>query len=222
MSVDPQFWHGRWEEGFTPWHQGRVNGCLERQFHRLGLAPDSLVLVPLCGKAVDMHWLAGKGCRVLGVELNEGAARAFFEDNGLGFETHEAGAFRVLQGERIRILVGDVFALDGAGFGEVDAVYDRGSLVALDDADRVRYANIIAEGLPPTSPQLVVTVEYDVSRMNGPPFCVDAQQMSSLFAGRFDIELLESGEVIDEEPRFRERGLDSLVEHAFLLSTKSS
>ena len=90
----------------------------------------------------------------------------------------------------------------------MDAVYDRGSLVALDDADRRRYAAMLARHLPAAAPQLVVTVAYDASRMTGPPFCVDAAQMDALFGEGFDIESLESGEIIDEEPRFRERGLD--------------
>ncbi len=48
-----------------------------------GLAAGSRVLVPLCGKSVDLLWLVGQGCDVTGVELSEIAVRAFFAEAGI-------------------------------------------------------------------------------------------------------------------------------------------
>jgi thiopurine S-methyltransferase len=217
VSVDHEFWHGRWEEGFTPWHQGRVNRCLERHFSLLNLADDILVFVPLCGKAVDMRWLLEHRCRVLGIDLSERAAREFFADNGLRYAEREEGAFTVLEGAGATIFCGDVFELTDTHLAGIGAVYDRAALSALDEDDRRRYAAHLTRILPPGTAQLVITLDYDTSRMTGPPFAVTPDEMQRHYAGRFGIRLLDSSDVIHEEPRFRERGLDVLTEHAFLL-----
>ena len=217
MSTDAEFWHGRWQEGFTPWHEGRVNRCLERHFALLGLAEDALVLAPLCGKAVDMRWLLEQRCRVLGVELSPIAARAFFEDHGLRFEEREEGPFTVLEGERLSILCGDFFDLTAAHLAQVGAVYDRAAVGALDVPERGRYAALLCERLPVGVPQLVITLEYDRQRMEGPPFSVGDADMRRLYDTRYGLRTLESSDVLDDYPRFRERGLDALTEHAFLM-----
>ncbi|EXF43869.1 thiopurine s-methyltransferase [Pseudomonas sp. BAY1663] len=53
------------------------------------------MLVPLCGKSLDLAWLAGQGFNVLGVELSEKAVEAFFAEQQLEAEVSQAGAFRV-------------------------------------------------------------------------------------------------------------------------------
>src|SRR3546814_12861307 len=56
---------------------------LEKHWPSLGLATGSRVFVPLCGKSLDMAWLAARGHRVLGVELSPLAVGQFFDENGL-------------------------------------------------------------------------------------------------------------------------------------------
>src|SRR5690606_40297026 len=64
-------------------HQATVTPQLERHWDALGLPAGGTVFVPLCGKSLDMAWLAGRGHRVLGVELSEVAVRDFFAGQGL-------------------------------------------------------------------------------------------------------------------------------------------
>lgn len=63
----------------------------------------------------------------------------------------------------------------------------------------------------------MVTLEYDEQRMDGPPFSVSPAEMHARYAARYAVRGLGCAEVIDEQPRLRERGLDALTEHAFVL-----
>jgi hypothetical protein len=50
------------------------------------------VLVPLCGKSVDMTYLASCGHRVYGIEISTEAIEAFFDDAGLPRSVDDADA----------------------------------------------------------------------------------------------------------------------------------
>ncbi len=47
-------WLERCREGRTPFHMDRINPWLEHFAHRLDLGPERSVLVPLCGKSLDL------------------------------------------------------------------------------------------------------------------------------------------------------------------------
>lgn len=218
MPIDPDFWHGRWEDGNTPWHQPHPNARLAAHFSRLVVPDGGEVLVPLCGKSHDMRWLLERQYRVLGVELSELAVREFFHDHGLRVTEREHFGLPALEAPGIRILCADMFALTREHLSGVSAVYDRGALVALDESDQERYARMLCGLLPVGAEQLLVTLEYDTTRMQGPPFSIDEARVRSLYGDRFRIARVESGDVLDEEPHFRERGLEALTEHAFVLT----
>ncbi|WP_261863761.1 hypothetical protein [Psychrobacter sp. JCM 18900] len=55
-----------------------VNPLLIEYFNRLNLTAGSRIFVPLCGKSIDMVWLATQGYDVVGVELVETAVQEFF------------------------------------------------------------------------------------------------------------------------------------------------
>ena len=76
--MDEQFWQARWAENQIGFHQRETNPYLERYWSQLQLPAGCQVLVPLCGKTLDMLWLAAQGHRVLGVELAERAVEDFF------------------------------------------------------------------------------------------------------------------------------------------------
>ena len=50
------FWHQRWDDNQTGWHRDVVNDLLIKHWPSLNLEQGINVLVPLCGKSVDMHW----------------------------------------------------------------------------------------------------------------------------------------------------------------------
>jgi len=216
--VDAQFWHDRWRDNLIAFHKLGVNPFLEKYFDNLGIGDGGHVLVPLCGKTVDMRWLCEHGCTVTGVELSEIAVRDFFHEQGITARECDEGAFRILKGNGIELLAGDFFALDGARLGRVSAVYDRAALVALPAEMRPRYVQHLLSLLAPEVPILLLSFEYPAGEMDGPPFSVDEAQVRELFAGHRRITRLETVDRYQSESALVQRGLSRLVEHAFLLS----
>ena len=80
---DNELWQQSWRDKNIDFHQKAVNPHLVRFWSSLGLAAGDRVFVPLCGKSLDMLWLAGQGHTVIGVELSPLAVRAFFRENRL-------------------------------------------------------------------------------------------------------------------------------------------
>ena len=216
--MDEQFWHNRWEEDLIAFHKAWVNSFLERYFQRLGLEKATQVFVPLCGKSVDMRWLREQGHDVLGVELSPIAVADFFTEQNISSSESVEGAFTVREGEGVRLLCGDFFELEAAHVQGVAAVYDRAALIALPSEMRGRYARHILSLLPARIPILLLTLEYSIDEMDGPPFSVDETEVREHFEAWREVERLESREIFDQEPHLAERGLTQLTEHAFLLT----
>jgi thiopurine S-methyltransferase len=199
--MEPEFWRQRWAEGRIGFHQGHPNEMLERHVTRLGEA--RRVLVPLCGKAVDLAYLAGHGHTVVGVELVEDAVRAFFEGTSPVITRHAEHVEYAAGG--VTVFVGDYFATTPALLGRVDAVYDRAALIALPPQLRPRYVEHTTALLAAGAPGLVITLEYPQEQMAGPPFSVLEDEVRALHPGAV-IELLEERGV-DENPRLKELGV---------------
>jgi thiopurine S-methyltransferase len=69
--VDASYWHNRWQsQNIKGFHLPTPNPLLVRHFPALGLPKGARVFVPLCGKSVDLPWLASQGYRVAGAELS--------------------------------------------------------------------------------------------------------------------------------------------------------
>jgi thiopurine S-methyltransferase len=64
---------------------------------------------------------------------------------------------------------------------------------------------------------LLVTLEYDQDQMQGPPFAVLEDEVRRYYSDAFSINLLESNDIIDERPRWRDAGLGALSESVFRL-----
>lgn len=216
MQAD--FWHQRWEENRIGFHLEQVNPYLVEYWPSLGLAPASRVFVPLCGKSRDLLWLAGQGHEVIGVEISPIAVRAFFEENRLQPEVTTEGAFEIWSVEQITVLLGDFFELQPAQLGEVAGVYDRASLIALPAEMRPDYVAHL-NALCPSAPRLLITLDYDQAQMSGPPFAVSDAEVEALYADRGSLTRLAATDVLAENDRFRERGLERLVETVWRIGT---
>ena len=184
-------WLARWRDGRTGFHEGRPNELLDR--HRARLSGARRVLVPLCGKAVDLAYLAAHGHEVVGVELAEQAVEAFFAEHALAPVVTRRGALVEYRAGAITVLAGDMFAVTPELIGAVDALYDRAALIALPPELRPPYVALIRRLLPSGARGLIITAEYDQSLMTGPPFAVLEDELRALYAGA-TIELL------DEQP----------------------
>jgi thiopurine S-methyltransferase len=210
-------WLQRWEQGDTGWHHQAFNRHLIGCWPALAAATGCRVLVPLCGKSRDMVWLAEQGHRVLGVELSPVAVATFFEEQQLIPRREVRGGLESWQAGDFEILCGDMFELQSQHVQGIAAVYDRASLVAFSPEQRDAYAELLGRLLPAGCRMLLVAMDYPQLEMTGPPYAVTADEMARLFADRFDIELLDSLDLLAETERYAERGLSRLLEQVYRL-----
>jgi thiopurine S-methyltransferase len=215
--MQPEFWLERWQQNQIGFHQARVNPYLQQFWPQFGIAQTSRVFVPLCGKSSDMLWLRAQGHEVVGVEFSELAVRAFFEENGLVPEVRSEDGFLVFEGDGIRLYCGDFFSLASHQLTGVNAVYDRAALIALPPEMRPDYVAHLHALLAPGTQTLLVAFEYPQTQMQGPPFSVEEGEVRALYHAD-SIHLLHTADILDQEPRFRERGVTRLQEKVYALA----
>lgn len=212
------FWQQRWARNEIGFHLSEVNPYLQQFWPALNVPAGAQVLVPLCGKSLDMLWLAEQGYRVLGVELAQAAVEAFFSEQGLLAEIDQVGEFRRYRSGAIEVLCGDFFSLTAADLLECRALYDRAALIALPAPLRERYAAHLAATLPSGCAGLLVVLDYPQEQMSGPPFAVGEAEVQRLLAEpQWSLQLLEARDVLGENWKFLQRGLSQLDERVYRL-----
>jgi thiopurine S-methyltransferase len=188
--TDSSYWLNRWQVQEIGFDQQEVNVWLQRAVADRSLQGET-ILVPLCGKSIDMWWLYEQGASVLGVELSAMACETFFTERGLSFEKITVGDFVAYRhGERLTLLCGDFFALTANWLRNVDWVYDRAALIALPEALRQRYAKHLTQQLPPSAAMLIVTFCYTQAKKSEPPYAVSDAEVSQLYQHAFDLQRL--------------------------------
>jgi thiopurine S-methyltransferase len=217
-----EFWLERWHKQEIGFHQNQINAYLEKYWDKIRHQyAGSQVFVPLCGKSRDMLWLREQGHEVLGIELSEIAVQDFFTENQLDYHQADQQRFKPYQSNNINLLCGDFFSLQKEDLEESHLVYDRASLVALPPEMRREYVQHLIKVLPDNVTILLVIMEYPQSEMNGPPFSVAESEVNELYQADFNIEKLATFDIYQENPRFRERGLSSLLEKVFRVTRKN-
>ncbi len=235
--MQPDFWHDKWQSKQTGFNQAKPNALLTAHFAKLAAPIGSTIFVPLCGKSIDMVWLAAQGYDVIGVDLVEQAVIEFFAENHMSPTGHPHPShpnLKLYQGDyagsghtqSISIWVGDIFELTANDIGRVAAVYDRAALVALPDDNetslRRRYIKKVIE-MTQTAPQLLLnfTVNEDVldetkgfdKKTFGPPFVIKDDTITDYYQDTYAIKHLAKEAANDT---------DVLVNQAWLLKPKHS
>lgn len=208
--MQPDFWHQRWQEGRIGFHQDKATPLMLKHWPSLGVAPGARVFVPLAGKSLDMLWFASQGYRVLGVELSRLAVEQFFTENDLPYTITESPYGRHYRSGEIELVCGDAFTLDATLLAGCDAVFDRAALIALPPPMRERYARELYARLPGRCRGLLITLEYPPEEKEGPPFPVTEQEVRTLFAGHWQVELLERRDILEQQPAFVAEGVTAL------------
>jgi thiopurine S-methyltransferase len=214
------FWEERWQQRQIGFHEGRPNVLLQRHISRI--AECKRVYAPLCGKSVDLVFLRACGHEVIGSELVRSAVVEFFSDLEETATETLVGRFvkHASLSRDLTILEGDAFAIGPEHTdGDVDAIYDRAALVALDPPTRATYVEAILRVLRPEGLVFLITFEYPQDKVKGPPWSVSHADVHALYSERFDIELLEEGPTTGG-PKFAAAGVTDLTERAFLLRKK--
>ena len=214
--MEEAFWRQRWDSQQIGFHEPGVHRFLERFAPRLELGR---VLVPLCGKSIDMDALAARGHRVTGVELVERAVHDYFGERGLVPElivvgSHEIYQAGVHEAGSVRLVRGDM--LSYADETPFDSVYDRAALIALAPGQRALYATRLAQLLRPRGTMLLVTLEHDAP--SGPPFGIPRSEVEQLFAASFSIEEVAREDVSEKSPQLRSKGATFVSECGYLLT----
>lgn len=224
--MESKFWQQRWQEGRIGFHKSDVNPELIKYFSNIALPVGSQVLVPLCGKSIDMVWLACAGYDVVGIELVESAVQAFFAEQNITptitelTSTADKSTLKRYQGQlagqTITLWAADIFALSTIDIGDIDAVYDRAALIALPANMRADYSRHIVK-LSNNAPQLLITLNYDQSKKDGPPFSITQQQLHQYYSADYKIvELASKSSTLNATSEIL------VTEHVWLLKPSST
>lgn len=209
--MEISYWLSRWQKQNIGWHMDSVYPQLPKIWPLLSFTSNPRVLVPMCGKSLDMRWLADQGCKVIGVEVSKQAltefrnaqSETFRRDSSHGFTIYRSSSFDLWEGDFLKLPAGKIPALD--------LIYDKAAFVALPPDMREDYSKKILE-LCGTGTQILLQIfEYNQEEMNGPPFSIPVDEIQKNFAKQFSIELLHEQSRFDELNKFQKRGLSSYL-----------
>jgi SAM-dependent methyltransferase len=178
--ADAEFWDLRYAASFAPWDAGRVPQALQDfvQASRRALR----VLVPGCGSAWDVRYLAEQGWDVTGIDFSAEAVRATRERLGV-----HAG--RVREGDAFAPIAGEPFEM----------VYERAFLCALPRRLRPAWAARMARLVQPGG--VLAGYFYFDQGERGPPFPLrDDAELRALLEPAFS--RVEDAPVTDSLPVF--------------------
>ena len=212
-GLSMEFWHHRWETEQIGWHRHEFNDLMVKHWPSLGVSSNAEVLVPLCGKSLDMVWLAEQGHRVVGLEMVEHAVQSFFAERSIQPERVEEQAVVRYEHTPFTLLQGDLFKVE-PGRVQADAWYDRAAMIALPDAVRSAYVEQLRNQTKPGAVGLLITYAYPQHEMEGPPFALHDEDVERFYADGFEVERLEHQTLEDE----RGRGLSSITTSVFKLT----
>ena len=210
-------WINRWETNRIGWHAEQVNRHLIKYLDKLGLSSGESIFVPLCGKSNDMLFLLENDINVIGVELSNIAIEQFFSENNLGYSVSEVDKFVLYEGEKIKLYCGDFIDLESKHLHHVRAIYDRASLIALNQVLRQKYVKHLSDIIEVGARILLLTLNYPQHQRSGPPFAVSKEEVGELFDGSFDFQELYCIDDIENEPMFQNLGVDFVEKAVYLL-----
>lgn len=217
--MDHEFWTERWARGEIGFHRSKPHCALASHWSAIGAPQAAPVLVPLCGKSLDLHWLRALGHPVVGVELDSRAVGAFFDEwpglepdavrvsaSNAGLTCHAAGGIEIHQGDFFAFQPEILFS----------HFYDRAALIAMPPSMRPSYLSKLLSLLAPGAQGLLITFEYEQNQMDGPPFSVDFEELISCDGLTF--ERLDTRDVIQGHPGMQAKGLSALNECVYRVS----
>ena len=193
--MNSEFWIKKWQNGETRFHQSQYHSLLMKCVDRLSLGT---ILVPLCGKSLDMLCLAEKGHTVIGVELSPIACEEFFNESKIEYSAISVENFIIFESDKITLWCGDFFKLPQKIWDKVSGVYDRAALIALPKNIRDLYASEIFKRSAKKLEILLITLEYQKDFLQGPPFSVDEPEVNEMY-NSFRIQKLYS----EKEEKFK-------------------
>ncbi|PAU95144.1 hypothetical protein CK503_02795 [Aliifodinibius salipaludis] len=217
--MEISYWQSRWRKGNTGWHMDTVYPPLPTLWSRLGIKSDARVLVPLCGKSLDLLWLAKHSETVTGVDVSPKALHQVMQQHNEPFVQDSSHGFTIYRSDSLELWEGDFVKLPVTQIPPQDLIYDKASIIALPPEQRPHHAKKIIDLCNTDTQILIQTFEYNQSEMNGPPFSVDEQELQKLFGNQFELVCMREQSKLEELQQFKRRGLSSyLTEKIFHLT----
>ncbi len=210
--MEASFWIKSWKLGgfYTSFHRKDIHPYVLQY-----MTPEEIenknILVPLCGKTVDMLYLAQYANKVIGIELVEEAILQFFSENNLSYQKLDNETF--VSGN-ITLLKKDFMSLTNQEIGTIDWIYDRASLVALPLEMRKAYLKAIDRLSDIGTKQLIITLEY-FPLINSAPFSIPAEEVNEYYGEGHIINHVESPN-LPNHGMVRKWNLEYLIEHGFV------
>lgn len=222
MSVDD--WEDRWNKAQTQFHVTRVHPMLEKHYHELTGGNTSLrIFLPLCGKSIDLKWLADKGHDVVGCEGVDLGCLEFFEEQNIPYTRQplsgiEGAVYKATDGKKITLYRCDYFQLTSKLTGTFDCVWDRGSFVAIPTQRRQEYVNVTLPLLKNNTKYLLDCFLVDNKVFGGPPFNCTEEEVSKFFGKKCKSKKIDTK---DAFTKWQESwGIKSFVEEVYMLTPK--
>ena len=155
---------------------------------------------------------------MVGVELVESAVKEFFSENRILYTiiNHPRNPNIKYyhwqhENQKIEILVADIFSLSIEDIDYIDAVYDKAALIALPADMRPDYSEQIRK-VSDNAPQLLITLNYDQSKKDGPSFSINSEQLQQYYGSHYQLcELASEPSSIGSAPDLK------VTEHIWLL-----
>ncbi|XP_033757785.1 probable thiopurine S-methyltransferase [Pecten maximus] len=184
-----QGWLGCWEKKTLPWHNDDVHEAIEKHHEILmtSLTTKNKIFIPLCGKTVDIKWLADRGNEVVGLEASEIAVKDFFTEQNIKYTSEDAPAVKGKlyrsTDNKIKVYCCDLFLFSAEIESGFSGIWDRGSLVAISPADQKRYFELMKTLVHPGIGYLLEMPDRDPGKgdPNKGPFCISFENLQEGF-----------------------------------------
>jgi len=234
-------WENSWKNynGKPGFHMKTPNPCLLEYGELLfdNAHEHQKILVPLCGKTVDLILLQEMG-DVCGIEVVQTAIDQFAEENQVTWSTEDLLQSAVTKFVSLKATVGntlmiakqDLFNLpkgwsshsNSKSDGKFTCCWDRASLVAIAPELREKYVQVLLEELAPDATILMQVITYNKDQMQGPPYPVTPGDVEKLYGEHFDIELLDWKNITSKHERWKKNNpaLTNIFESTYLLRRK--
>lgn len=190
-------WEKRWEAGTTSWHRLKVDARLQKYLKELTKGEAGVsILVPWCGKSLDVPWLCQEGYNVVGVELSEIAGKQMFEENAIPYTVSKQGEFVVYQANdrKLKFFAGNFYKFTPNMAGTFEAIWDCNAFGAAEPEDREAYQRVIVSLLKPKGQVLLANWEYGDQKRNNAPYSLCQETLKELFQEKFEVRFLENPE----------------------------
>lgn len=223
-------WADKWDNNQLGWHKQNPHETIVKHVERLNKA--SSVLVPLCGKTVDLHYLSELPHikSVVGVEGVEKACNEFCEESGgrcREIGVNEPSGARVFGGSKVELMLMDFFDLPKTN-KKFEAVWDRASIVAIEPSLREKYVQVLGDVCSPGAIILLSTFDRragtEEAVKGGPPFSVSEADVVKLFGCLGKVEKIDEINILthpsykDMAARFKAAGLTDFREGVYIIT----